>query len=113
WTSETQNIWLEHRRAAFLNAQEIKTTSAFMLSTSEAWFSEFGVDPPTAKELQQVNGSKEAANVIVTEKTKKHLRWWFDNHTHITSSGSGSKKVLDLTKGHKQRLHAYQAYYKL
>ncbi|KZT02134.1 uncharacterized protein LAESUDRAFT_618476, partial [Laetiporus sulphureus 93-53] len=113
WTSELQKKWLEDKRTAFLNAQETKTTSAFMSSTSEAWFGKFGIDPPTAKELQQANGSKEAANVIVTEKMKKRLRWWFDNHTRITSSGSGSKKVLDLTKSRKQKLHPYQAYYKL
>lgn len=40
------------------------------------------------------------------------MYWWYHNHTRATSSASGSKKILNLTKG-KQKLAAYQAYYKL
>jgi hypothetical protein len=61
WTTPEQCAWLEARIPAFVQAQQAKTTSAFLDDTHHKWQERWPIAEPIGDEVQSAEGDVERA----------------------------------------------------
>lgn len=80
WTDAPQKRWLDARLAAFVDAQQKKTTAtAFFPEVHREWHEAFPTPPPTDDEIRKVGGDVEAATAA------KRKYWERVGHTRYNS----------------------------
>ncbi|KAM6501765.1 hypothetical protein JOM56_001742 [Amanita muscaria] len=112
WTTAEQLTWLESKLPAYLKAKDEKSTRDFFFNTWKLFAEQWPVDAPSAKEIQQAEDNKDLAQAKKTKATESQFRTWFNNHTRATSSGMGTRQVLNLGAGPKLVQH-WQAFQNL
>jgi hypothetical protein len=61
WTTPEQQAWLEGHVAAFVQAQQEKTTGTFFKDTYSQWYKRWPTAAPTEDEIEDVEGNIEKA----------------------------------------------------
>ena len=130
WTTPEQHAWLYNLLAGFREAQESKTVPTFLAKAYEDFHDKWPADAPSAKEIEFAKGNEEHAKLSKLKLTEKvncptliyfcsaydnigqRIHDWIYNKSRGSSSGSGTRKVLNL-KSTSWLLHHWQAFAKL
>ncbi|KAF8223893.1 hypothetical protein L208DRAFT_1314754 [Tricholoma matsutake] len=112
WTTPEQHAWLYNLLAGFREAQESKTVPTFLAKVYEDFHNKWPANAPSAKEIEFAKGNEEHAKLLKLKTSEKQIHDWIYNKSHGSSSGSGTRKVLNL-KSTSQLLHHWQAFVKL
>ncbi|KIL55867.1 hypothetical protein M378DRAFT_17559 [Amanita muscaria Koide BX008] len=109
WTTIVQRTWLDAQLPAYLAARDSKLATNFFVDAWKQWKAKWPVDALTATELDNADSSKELAETLKDKAEELRFKTWFNNHTRPTTSGTGSRKILDLGTGPKL-VQSWQAY---
>jgi hypothetical protein len=71
WAMKEQEEWLEERMAAFVQAQQTKTTGQFFTSVYDAWHEKYPSANPSDKQLASANGDMTKARALVIKKERE------------------------------------------
>ncbi|KIL68674.1 hypothetical protein M378DRAFT_70647 [Amanita muscaria Koide BX008] len=113
WTTPDQRTWMLGQLPEYLKAKDGKSTREFFLNHWKIFSERWPVDAPSAEEIQQADGKEDLALAKKTKAAESQFKTWFNNHTRATSSGTGSRQVLNLSPLPKlvQPWQAYQNLY--
>ncbi|KAM6492907.1 hypothetical protein JOM56_011041 [Amanita muscaria] len=113
WTTATQRTWMLNHLPVYLKAKEEKSTCDFFLSHWKLFMEQWPVEAPSAEEIQQADGKDDLALAKKKKAAESQFKTWFNNHTCATSSGTGTRQVLNLSATPKlvQPWQAYQNLY--
>ncbi|KAF8232413.1 hypothetical protein L208DRAFT_1271981 [Tricholoma matsutake] len=112
WTTPEQHAWLYNLLAGFHEAQESKTVPTFLAKVYKDFHDKWPANAPSAKEIEFAKGNEEHAKLLKLKTSKKQIHNWIYNKSRGLSSGSGTRKVLNL-KSTSRLLHHWQAFVKL
>ncbi|KAI0037480.1 hypothetical protein FA95DRAFT_1506931 [Auriscalpium vulgare] len=121
WTSLEQLTFLWERFPVYRDHQAEQTTVDFWGPLFTDWLVLWpetdapewnkkvsGDDGPN---IRTVRGVVSTASIVALTNRRQRLKQWFNNKSRTASSGSGGKRVLDLTgRTARRRLAPYQTY---
>ncbi|KAI0795167.1 hypothetical protein BC629DRAFT_1286996 [Irpex lacteus] len=112
WATAEQLAWLRARAPAYLEARQKGELSTWWPQTYQAWFDTWPLEEPSADNVAEANGSREAAEKQLKDAKEDQVYWWYVNNHRGNGNGSNTRKVLPLGQK-KRKPHMHQVYLKL